>query len=290
MAGEYIKENFEEGLEEVGQDFISKGAHALAAEIEGYDIEPMTAEKVAKDAWENFYGGVMGSLVLGVVGTGKKAYGTVRDYAKVKELATSLPSQAAFEKEVEKEDLLNKMDPEFRKEYFAEVWEKNKGKREEELKATEEDLAEVYSAEDKDEMYDFEYDEDGNVINAEIKEAEPEQRTEDGKLYSEMPEFTENEDGTLSGETYFGDETGDNPSEYGHLKFKIDDETNKVEITEFKTKYSRDYLRNEMYADFANKFTGYDIIWDPKGKLGKAFKRKRNGTQKQRNFLFPRQH
>lgn len=277
MAGEYVKENFEEGMEEVIQDLISKGTHALAAEFEGYDVDPITAEKVAKDAWENFRGGVMGSLVLGLAGTAAKTHGTIKEYKAVKDAAVEIPSEKLFEASVKDSPIFKDMTEEEKKETINQIWENNKGKREEELQASQEDLAEVYSAEDQEEMYDFEYDEEGNVINSTLKEPEPEQRTEAGSLYSEMPEFTENEDGTLSGTIIFGDETGENPKDYGHLNFIVDDENNKVTITEFKTKYSRDYLRNEMYADFANKFTGYDIVWDPKGKLGKTFKQTISG-------------
>lgn len=96
MGSEYVKENFEEGMEEVIQDLISKGTHYLSSELEGYDIDPMTAESVAKDAWENFKGGVLGSLVLGIGSTAYNTNATIKEYKDLKDLSEKIPSKEVF--------------------------------------------------------------------------------------------------------------------------------------------------------------------------------------------------
>ena len=83
MTKEYVKENVEEGLEEVWQDLIEKGTDALAAELGQYELEGVDAKSIAKDAWDNFKGGVMGSLVLGLPGTYIKSKADIKEFVNV---------------------------------------------------------------------------------------------------------------------------------------------------------------------------------------------------------------
>ena len=133
MGSEYVKENFEEGMEEVIQDLISKGTHALSAELEEYDIEPMTAESVAKDAWENFKGGILGSLVLGIGSTAYNTSATIKDYSAVKEAASNIPSDEAYEKIVSESPVFKGMETEERTELIKKIREDNRGKLDESI-------------------------------------------------------------------------------------------------------------------------------------------------------------
>lgn len=281
MGSEYLKENFEEGMEEVIQDLISKGTHALAAELEEYDIEPMTAESVAKDAWENFRGGILGSLVLGVGSTAINTSATIKDYSAVKEAASSIPSDEAYEKIVSESPVFKGMETEERTELIKKIREDNRGKLDESIQKQTEDIAEAVSYDENMERFTSEIDEDGNEIPGTRQEVGEAARDEDGNLYHEISEPHENKDGTYSSEMVFGDPSKETQNQYGKINVTVDEDNNTVTIDNFQTSETRQDLRNEMYADMAKYFEGYDIKWDPKSEGLKAIKEQLIGLNPQ---------
>ena len=281
MGSEYLKENFEEGMEEVIQDLISKGTHALAAELEEYDIEPMTAESVAKDAWENFKGGILGSLVLGIGSTAINTSATIKDYSAVKEAASSIPSDEAYEKIVSESPVFKGMETEERTELIKKIREDNRGKLDESIQKQTEDIAEAVSYDENMERFTSEIDEDGNEIPGTRQEVGEAARDEDGNLYHEISEPHENKDGTYSSEMVFGDPSKETQNQYGKINVTVDEDNNTVTIDNFQTSETRQDLRNEMYADMAKYFEGYDIKWDPKSDGLKAIKEQLIGLNPQ---------
>ena len=93
----------------------------------------MTAESVAKDAWENFKGGLMGSLVLGVFSSAYNTSATIKDYSAVKEAASSIPSDEAYEKIVSESPVFKGMETEERTELIKKIREDNRGKLDESI-------------------------------------------------------------------------------------------------------------------------------------------------------------
>ncbi len=281
MGSEYLKENFEEGMEEVIQDLISKGTHALAAELEEYDIEPMTAESVAKDAWENFKGGILGSLVLGIGSTAINTSATIKDYSAVKEAASSIPSDEAYEKIVSESPVFKGMETEERTELIKKIREDNRGKLDESIQKQTEDIAEAVSYDENMERFTSEIDEDGNEIPGTRQEVGEAARDEDGNLYHEISNPSDNKDGTYSSEMVFGDPSKETQNQYGKINFTVNEDNNTVTIDNFQTSETRQDLRNEMYADMAKYFEGYDILWDPKSDGLKAIKEQLIGLNPQ---------
>lgn len=157
-------------------------------------------------------------------------------------------------------------------EILDKLYDNGKSKRDESIQKTADDIAEVYSADERMEVFDAETDENGNIIEGTEEEVTEEVRDDDGNLFHEIAEPTENKDGTYSTEMVFGDPSKESENNYGYVKLTINDDNNSVTIDEFKTGMKRGNLRNEMFADVAKQFSGYDIVWNPKGKLAQSIK------------------
>ena len=253
MGKEWLKENAEEGLEEVIQDLIEKGTDALAAELGGYEIDPITAQKVAKDAWENFKGGVMGSLVLGLGPSMIKSKADIKEFVNVRKLSEVIPSQEAFNKFTDESTLWEGMSDDEKKEAQKATWENGQARVEAAATAEAKKIAEGRDAAEGAE--EIEEDEEGNV------EANPVARNEAGRLYT-SDEISTDEEGNVTGGTFVvGDKTKSEANRYGYIKYSQDEEGN-ITIDTFKMTEGRDKLRAEAFDEFAREHPDVKIEWN----------------------------
>lgn len=283
LTTEYLKEAPEEGLEEVIQDFIEKGADALAAELGDYEIDPMTAKTIAKDAWENFYGGAMGSLALGLVPSALKYKADIKEYFKVKKLAEAIPSQEVFNKATENSDIYRNLSDEQKKEAQKNTWEKAQARIEAAANAEARKIAEIRDVGEGEKQPVV--DENGNEIET---EASPVVRDETGRLFTQVKE-DKDENGNITGGTFLvGDRTqsDDADNRYGYIKYS-QNENGDITIDNFYMKEEREGLRQEVFEEFAREHPDVNIEWNAIDNYAKDFKNEliKNNPSGEKNGL-----
>ena len=257
MGKEWAKENAEEGLEEVIQDLIEKGTDALAAEIGGYEIDPITAKQVAHDAWENFRGGVMGSLVLGLGPSVIKSKADVKEFINVKNKAGAMASFEAFAKETDSSPVFEGLKAEEKRSAQKATWDREQARIEAEATAQAKDIAEVTDYAEGAEERKVTTDEEGNET---VEEAESVYREDDGKLHYAKKE-SENEDGTIDVFFAAGDDTRKN-GRYGQINYTVNPDDKTISIKDFKMAPGREGLRAELFEEFSRDNAGYKIDWN----------------------------
>lgn len=264
LLGRTAMENLEEGAEEIVQESISIIASAIANEIDDTGYEGMTASEIARDLWENGKGGFLGSILLSSPAFIANTRATVKDYQAVKTAAEEIPSKEVFVKAVTDSPVFEGMSEEQKKQTASEIWETTERRRKEAADMEEEAIAEVYSADESMETIEKEYDENGVEKEPDIPEV---YRNNEGGLHFENTMTSENK-GVLS----VGNPTKENANRYGRIEYTIDEDTNTVTIDQFKMSNHREDLRNDLFMDFAERFTGYNIEWNAKGKLAADIK------------------
>lgn len=256
-ATQALEENIEEGTEEVLQQLTSYAGQYLADALsEDYEFN-ITPEEMKAELWENFKGGFAGSILLGLPTAGLNFKASLDDVKELKKAAETIPSKEAFFKNQANNPLFEGMDASTKAAAMEDVYAKNSSKREEAFKKQEADIAEAYTAEDIMEAVEVEEDQDGEVISEEIPEV---YRDENGKLYTENQSTGDNKGRFAAGNP----EGGKN---YGYIDYTIDEEAGTVTIDNFKMASHREAIRNDLFIDFARDFSGYEIKWEPKGKL-----------------------
>ena len=274
MGKEWVKENAEEGIEEVVQDLIEKGTDALAAELGGYEIDPITAKQVAKDAWENFRGGVLGSLVLGLGPSVIKSKADVKDFVNVRKVAGVTPSFETFANVTNDSKVFDGMTDEEKRNAQKATWEREQARMDAEFTEEAKRIAEVQDAADVDEEL---------KMGDEGEEAEPTPVTRDeetGKLYTQNV-LDHDEEGNTTGGTFLA---GDNKNtvevngekkaaRYGYINWEFaDGDQNKIIINDFKMKKGREGIRVELFNEFAMQHPGVDIQWNTKKGIAQDIK------------------
>ena len=254
MGKEWVKENAEEGLEEVIQDLIEKGTDALAAELGGYEIEGLDAKTVARDAWENFRGGVMGSLILGLGPSVIKQKHDIKEFINVRNLAEVTPSLETFNKFTEDSTLWEGMSDEEKKNAQKTTWENAQARVEAAATAEAKKIAEGRDAAEGAEEGPAE-NEDGST------EANPVARDERGRLYTSDDVSTDDAGNVTGGTFVVGDKTKSENNRYGYIKYSQDAEGN-ITIDNFKMTEGRDKLRAEAFDEFARQHPDVNIEWN----------------------------
>ena len=261
---EYGENALEEGAEEAIQEYISAGGKYLAAWASDNDIDLPDAQEIWASAVEEAKGAFMGSLILGIPDAAFSAKATARDFVDVRNQALSAQSKEAFIKEMQSSgsQVFEGMSEEQIKESASNIFDKFTTDREKQADALTKENAENYTAEEGMEV--LEADEQGNETEA------PAEYRRDGKLYTQDDLTSIDEDGNTHGTFRAGDqESGKN---YGYIKYTVDNEGGKVTIDSFRMTESRDYLRKELFEDFADNFADYDIEWNPTGKQARNIK------------------
>ena len=276
LTKEYLKENFEEGLEEVWQDFIEKGSRALAAELGGYEIEGLDAQSIARDTWENFKGGVMGSLVLGLPTSAIKVNANVKEFADVRKAAELIPSQEAFNKATEDSIIWEGMSAEEKREAQKNTWEKAQARIDAQANEEAKKIAEIQDAAEGSEELKTGDEEDGEETTV-----KPVSRIEEsGKLYTTEEVYKDADDNPTGGIFLAGDDNnlvevnGENKAtRYGYINWEYaDGDQSKIIINDFKMGKGREGIRAEFFNDFAMKHPGVDIQWNTKGSIANDIK------------------
>jgi GGDEF domain-containing protein len=262
VIGEYSGEAVEEGVEEALQDLISSGSQALAAELQGHGVEQKTANEVAQSAWENFRGGFLGSLVLGVAGAGINAHTEVRDAIALKDASVSMDSKEAFIKETAASPAFEGLTDADRAEVQSKIWDAAATKRDARINASAADIASGA---------DFAGESETETVSETPAPRGAVQRTSEGKLHlQEGKDVIQNNDGSSTRILKVG-----NPNEetsynrYGYIKFREYDD--KVVVDDFRMSPGRENIKREFFDEFTSRFSGKNVEWEPRSESGKAF-------------------
>lgn len=265
LGTEYIKENFEEGMEEVIQDLINNGTQALAAELGSYNIDGRTAQQAAKDAWENFYGGFAGSLVLGLPTSALKVRSDIKEHKKIRNLAETTPSGEMFKEAVKNSPIFEGMEEGEKLEAINTIHKNGQAYAEEELNLRAKEYGEVLGTAENFEEENIDEETGDKIIEPEYRNSET------GLLHSQNVVVSE-DDGIVSGVLGVGDPTRENKNTYAEFKYTLDENNNKVTIDELKVGKTRLGLKEEIYDTFARNFPGMDIEWNAIGKVAQEWK------------------
>jgi hypothetical protein len=260
MAGlGYAGEAVEEGAEEALQSLTSSAALAVSSWLQKEGVDTETAEEVASKAAESFKGGLLSSLILGVPSSLIGYGNNTKEALRMADMAKAFDDEQTYIKEAEKANfsLLSEMEPNEKKDALSAIW---KAKR----KSTEYKLLEEV-LETQDLAPGTEKDKQGQN-DAEPVPRKKEYRTDKGRLYTQFSNDTI-QDGKTSGVFKVGnalEETKNN--RYGHIRYTQEGDT--VTITDFQMIRSREDIRDEFFADFAEHFAGYEIVWEPETDAG----------------------
>lgn len=270
-------EPIEEGIEEVLQYFTSLGGQKLADILcEEYNMPQKSAEDIAREAFESFKGGFMGSIVLSGVPAIWRTAGTFKDYKNLRTTAIHTQSQEAFRNEVNRSitdgeiHAFDDMDAEERKKVQNDIYDSLAADRKKWADDQAAEIMEVTDAGDEMEEVTVTTDTEGNETEQPYVK---EYRTEDGKLYTQNTvNDEESEDGKVIGRYSVGDANKETQNNYGHIDYTIDEDAGKVTIRAFRMSEYRESLRDEFYRDFAQDFAGYDIEWNPEHQRAQRIK------------------
>ena len=270
-------EPIEEGIEEVLQYFTSLGGQKLADILcEEYDMPQKSAEDIAREAFESFKGGFMGSIVLSGVPAIWRTAGTFKDYKNLRTTAIHTQSQEAFRNEVNRSiadgeiHAFDDMDAEERKKVQNDIYDSLAADRKKWADDQAAEIMEVTDAGDEMEEVTVTIDTEGNETEQPYVK---EYRTEDGKLYTQNTvNDEESEDGKVTGRYSVGNANKETQNNYGHIDYTIDEDAGKVTIRAFRMSEYRENLRDEFYRDFAQDFAGYDIEWNPEHQRAQRIK------------------
>ena len=257
------KETFGEGLEEAVQEACEIAGRYTASALEGYEIEPFDLAKSAKQVAQAFKGGILGSLVLGFGNDFVGAVADVKDYLQVREAAKSIESEAVFNEATKDSRIFEKMSDEQRLKTQKNIFKNFASEREKRINEKASDIGEVLDAETGAETY--KEDEEGKIVNK--KEA---YRTKEGKLYNET-EILSEKDGVTKAQFIVGNAAEQTHyNRYGYIEYTDNGNTVVVDKMEFAP--GRNNLKNEIYADFAEKFAGRTIEWNAHGQTAQNMK------------------
>lgn len=269
-AGEWT----EEGAEEVVQEIISIMGKNIAASMDEYEVEHRSAGDIAKDLFEQFKGGAMGSIVLSGFPMAMGIKADFNDFRDVKNNATTIQSKEAFKKSVKDSRIFDGMDEEKKAKTEDDIWNSYAKERQDNADKQAKEYSEVYSAgEGMEEVVETE-DAEGNQIvdeNGSPVEKQQAYRTEDKKLYTQN-DIQNEEDNKVKGRYKVGNGTESEKNLYGYIDYTLDSDKNTVTINKFTMSPQREDIRQEFYDGFAEKFAGNEIEWNPQWDAGKGIK------------------
>ena len=252
---QYVKNVLGEGTEEFLQEITSVLGQEIAASLDGYDIPDDDFNSIKNQVLEAARGGILGALSMGFIPAGINGAADIASFKKIKDTAEVYESGEMFKEAVKDNPVFDGMSDEKKSSVIQEVWEQAQQRKEQEAKAEAQNLAETLDAGEGAEE---------RAVNEEGEEteAEPVYRTENGKLDIQDDEHV-NDDGTVTGTFVVGDSTKKDNNRYGYITYSADEENKTVTIDTFKMTEGREGLRGEFYDEFAQKYAGYDIKWNP---------------------------
>ena len=274
-----------EGAEEALQEFVSAGAKTTAAALQGEGVKTDDAWTIAGNMWESFKGGVAASVLLGIPGAARYTKADIKEAGNLKKAAITTPSEQAFINEHKDSPAFEGMTEGDTKEALHTIFEAQQQEREQFQKSKAESYEEWLSPDARIEGQTVR-DDEGRVVYETDAEGKPiYEETEEGlqkkeKKYGKAPEVVragerlylsegyrhEKQNGRIDGEYIVGNPTEQTDyNDYGHIYYSFDKKKNTVTINDVRMQ-SDAYgsIIKEFVRDFGEKFTGADIVWNPK--------------------------
>ena len=275
-----------EGSEEALQELVSAGGKELAAVLQGEGVETDDAQTIARNVWESFKGGVAASIILGIPGAIQYTKADIKEAGNLKKAAITTPSEEVFINEHKTSPAFEGMTESDVKEELHTIFEAQQYEREQfqnsKAKSYEEWLApdariEGETVRDKDGRVVYETDAEGKPLYEETEAGLQKKEKKYGKaadvvragerLYLSEGYRHEKQNGNIDGEYIVGNPTEQTEyNDYGHIYYTFDKQKNTVTINDVRMQSDAyESIIKEFVRDFGEKFTGAEIIWEPKG-------------------------
>ena len=247
----YAGEIFEEGLEELLQEWTSALALEAANALQEGGVDTYTAEEILKNMTEAFKGGAMASIFLGIPGTGMNARASIRSWQHVKTEAERPQSEQEFINNTNDSEIFAGLSGEKRLEYQKAVYAEGQQRVQHEESRLTEELRETaglgtgYAAPGT------------NPETGEVIPLGETYRRNNGRLYAELDEkanIFKIGDPRVEGRRNL----------YSHIAYALDN--GRILVNEFRVRNDLDTpeFRREAFSSFAEAFAGQEIIWDVK--------------------------
>lgn len=275
-----------EGSEEALQELVSAGGKELAAVLQGEGVETDDAQTIARNVWESFKGGVAASIILGIPGAIQYTKADIKEAGNLKKAAITTPSEEVFVNEHKNSPAFEGMTESDTKEALHTIFEAQQHEREQfqnsKAKSYEEWLApdariEGETVRDSAGRVVYETDAEGKPIYEETEAGLQKKQKKYGKaadvvragehLYLSEGYRHEKQNGRIDGEYIVGNPTEQTEyNDYGHIYYSFDKQKNTVTINEVRMQSDAyESIIKEFVRDFGEKFTGAEIVWEPKG-------------------------
>jgi len=275
-----------EGSEEALQELVSVGGKELAAVLQGEGVETDDAQTIARNVWESFKGGVAASIVLGIPGAIQYTKADIKEAGNLKKAAITTPSEEVFVNEHKNSPAFEGMTESDVKEELHTIFEAQQHEREQfqksKTKSYEEWLApdariEGETVRDDKGRVVYETDTEGKPVYEQTEEGLRKKEKKYGKaadvvraeerLYLSEGYRHEKQNGRIDGEYIVGNPTEQTDyNDYGHIYYSFDKQKNTVTINEVRMQSDAyESIIKEFVRDFGEKFTGAEIVWEPKG-------------------------
>lgn len=275
-----------EGSEEALQELVSAGGKELAAVLQGEGVETDDAQTIAGNVWESFKGGVAASIILGIPGAIQYTKADIKESGNLKKAAITTPSEEVFINEHKNSPAFEGMTENDTKEELHTIFEAQQHEREQfqksKAKSYEEWLApdariEGETVRDDKGWIVYETDAEGNPVYEQTEEGLQKKEKKYGKtadvvragdrLYLTEGYRHEKQNGRIDGEYIVGNPIEQTDyNDYGHIYYSFDKQKNTVTINEVRMQSDAyESIIKEFVRDFGEKFSGADIVWNPKG-------------------------
>ena len=275
-----------EGSEEALQELVSAGGKELAAVLQGEGVETDDAQTIAQNVWESFKGGVAASIILGIPGAIQYTKADIKEAGNLKKAAITTPSEEVFVNEHKNSPAFEGMTESDTKEALHTIFEAQQHEREQfqnsKAKSYEEWLApdariEGETVRDDKGRVVYETNAEGKPVYEETEAGLQKKEKKYGKaadvvragerLYLTEGYRHEKQNGRIDGEYIVGNPTEETEyNDYGHIYYSFDKQKNTVTINEVRMQSDAyESIIKEFVRDFGEKFTGAEIVWEPKG-------------------------
>ena len=275
-----------EGSEEALQELVSAGGKELAAVLQGEGVETDDAQTIVRNVWESFKGGVAASIVLGIPGAIQYTKADIKEAGNLKKAAITTPSEEAFINDHKNSPAFEGMTESDVKEELHTIFEAQQHEREQfqnsKAKNYEEWLApdariEGETVRDDAGRVVYETNAEGKPVYEETEAGLQKKQKKYGKaadvvragerLYLSEGYRHERKGGRIDGEYIVGNPTEQTEyNDYGHIYYSFDKQKNTVTIKKVEMQSDAyESIIKEFVRDFGEKFTGAEIVWEPKG-------------------------
>ena len=254
--------------------------------MQGEGVETDDAQTIAGNVWESFKGGIAASIILGIPGAIQYTKADIKEAGNLKKAAITTPSEEVFINEHKTSPAFEGMTESDTKEALHTIFEAQQHEREQfqnsKAKSYEEWLApdariEGETVRDDKGRIVYETDAEGNPVYEQTEAGVQKKEKKYGKaadvvragerLYLTEGYRHEKQNGRIDGEYIVGNPTEQTEyNDYGHIYYSFDKQKNTVTINEVRMQSDAyESIIKEFVRDFGEKFTGAEIVWEPKG-------------------------